>query len=155
MIDHSVKSKDCEIQFRGELIAQGDNTVTFEDATSYCMSARAYAIDGGGYVSSLECRFPESDEDPYLVFEEIDLLQDVENFFYVFESNEIFSEGMKSLGDDHELIASRLKRLSTQYEKMVFDFLDQFQAEAAARGTQDKTKPAPSESTFWKKLGIG
>ena len=133
MIDHTIKSKDCEIQFRGELIAQDDCTVTFEDEHSYCMLVKAYAVEGGGYVSSLECQSPKSDEDPYLVFEEIDLLQDVENFFYVFESEDIFGEGMEALEDDHKLIDSRLKSLSTQYEKMVFKFLDQLHAEAAAR----------------------
>ena len=154
VVQHTIKIKDREFQFEGELIVTGEITVTFDDSSSCCMVARAYAAEGGGYVASLECRFPEGCGDTYWACEEIDSLHDIENFFYVFESDDIFGEGLVPLVNDREQVAKRLKRLSAKYEKMVFDFLDQVQYEAASRGSKDKAKPIPVESSFWKKLGI-
>ena len=155
MVDHTIKTKNREIQFEGELIASGDTTVTFDDSNSCCMVAKAYAVAGGGYVTLLECKFPESCGGKYRTFEEIDSLHDIENFFYVFESDDIFGEGLKPLKNDRDQTAARLKKLSAEYEKMVFDFLDQLHAESAARGLQDKVKAKPAEKSIWKKLGIG
>ncbi|MDB4766216.1 hypothetical protein OAG71_00865 [bacterium] len=154
MVQHTLKIKDREVQFEGELIAVGECTVTFDDSSSYHMVARAYAVEGGGYVSSLECKLPAHCGNTYWACEEIDSVHDIENFFYVFESDDIFGEGLVPLVNDREQVAKRLKRLSAKYEKMVFDFLDQVQYEAASRGSKDKAKPIPGESSFWKKLGI-
>ena len=154
VVQHTINLKDRDFQFQGELIVVGETTVTFDDASSCCMVARVYAVEGGGYVSSLECRFPKGCGDTHWACEEIDSLQDVENFFYVFESDDIFGEGLKPLKNDRDKVAKRLKRLSAEYEKMVFDFLDEVQSEAASRGVEDKAKPIPVESSIWKKFGI-
>ena len=150
-----IKTELGELTFQGELIAEGASTVEFDDGASFCIQPKTYAVEGGGYVSSLQCRFPEGSGKSYFTFEEIDSLEDVEKFFYVFETSEIFDNGMKSLGQDREEIARRLKKLSTEYEKVVFDFLDRLHAEATARGTTDRVKTESKKNSLWKKLGIG
>ena len=150
-----LKSQADELNFRGELIAESESTVTFEDGTSFCLQPKTYAVEGGGYVSSLQCRFPAGSGKSYFSFEEIDCLEDVEKFFYVFETSEIFGAGMKSLSEDRDEVARRLKTLSTEYEKVVFQFLDCLQAEVTARGTTDRVKTDAKKASIWKKLGIG
>ena len=155
MSTYQLKTEVNELDFQGELIAEGASTVTFEDGTSFCIQPKTYAVEGGGYVSTLQCRFPEGSGKSYFIFEQIDSLEDVEKFFYVFETSEIFGEGMKSLSQDRDELARRLKTLSTEYEKVVFDFLDRLHTEAAARGTKDRVITESKKGSIWKKLGIG
>ena len=154
VVQHTIKMKDRELEFQGEQISVGTCIVTFEDKSSCRMTARAYAVEGGGYVASLECNFPEGGGNTYWACEEVDSLHEIENFYYVFESDDIFGQGLKPLGNDHDQVAKRLKILSAEYEKMVFDFLDQVQSEAHVRGTHDKPKTTPAGNSIWKKLGI-
>ena len=62
---------------------------------------------------------------------------------------------MKLLSQDRDKVARRLKKLSAEYEKVVFEFLDRLQAEATARGTIDRVDTEPKKGSIWKKLGIG
>ena len=87
MNELQLKTETNELSFRGELLADAESTVTFEDGTSFCIQPKTYAVEGGGYVSSLQCRFPEGIGKSHFSFEKIDCLEDVEKFFYVFETS--------------------------------------------------------------------
>ena len=154
MTKYSIKSKDREFQFQGELIAHQEATVEFANRESCHMDAKTYALEHGGYVSSLEFLRSDLPDEPIVLFEEIDLTEDVEKFFYVFEPSEVFRETAKSY-EERESTALNSQNLGQAYEKMIFDFLDQFQAETEERGTNDRPKPVKKDGSIWKKLGMG
>ena len=152
--EYLIKSKDREFQFQGELIAQQNAEVEFANGQSCRMDAKTYSLERGGYVSSLEFLRSDQPAQPIVLFEEIDLTQDVEKFFYVFEPSEVFCEKLRTK-DEREDMELNCKKLGQVYEKMIFAFLDQFQEETAARGTKDRPKSQKKEGSIWKKLGIG
>ena len=153
MAEYLIESKDREFRFQGELLASQEATVNLLNDISCQLSATTYAIDDGGYVSSLEFRLSNHPSDPIVLFEEIDVMEDVEKFYYVFEPVEIFKNNSGSV-EEREEIAANCRILSQAYEKMIFCFLDFFQAESELRGTQNKPKPVKTKGLIWKKLGI-
>ena len=154
MTEYSIKSKDREIMFEGELIAQQDAVVELANDESCRMNAKTYSLEGGGYVSSLEFLRSDCLGQPIVLFEEIDLMEDVEKFFYVFEPSEVLGE-KTCTREQRKDMDQNFKKLARVYEQMIFAFLDQFQSEAEARGTKDKPKPAKKEGSIWNKLGLG
>ena len=152
--DYSIKSKDREFQFQGELIAHQEATVKLANDEACQMNAKTYSLENGGYVSSLEFLRSDRPDQQIVFFEEIDLTEDVEKFFYVFEPSEVFGEKGRTQ-EEREDLEQNSKQLGRVYEQMIFAFLDQFQAETAARGTKDKPKPPKKEGSIWSKLGMG
>ena len=154
MTEYSIRSKDREFQFQGELIAHQEATVELANNESCQMNAKTYSLENGGYVSSLEFLRSDCPDQPIVLFEEIDLTEDVEKFFYVFEPSEVFAEKTGTL-EEREDLEQNSKKLGRVYEQMIFAFLDQFQSESETRGTKDKPKPPKKESSIWNKLGMG
>ena len=154
--EHTIRTRDRELVFRGELIAEVEKQVSLDDAISVRVKPQVFAVEGGGYVATLECKFPQGFEDSYQAFEEIEALQDVENFFYLFDPDEIFGDAAAGPEEDVRVVKRRLDHCSTQYEKMIFAFLDVLQLRASALGTTDKPKSSKHKGkSFWQKLGIG
>ena len=153
VVDYSIKSKDREFQFQGELLAQEEAQVELVNEVSCQMSGKTYSIEDGGYVCSLEFLLSDQPNDLIVLFEEIDLTADVEKFFYVFEPAEIFKK-KAGTAEEREQVAQNCKKLGQVYEKMVFALLDQFQTECECRGPKDKPKPEKTKSSLWSKLGI-
>ena len=154
MTEYSIKSKDREFHFQGELIAHQEEAVEFANGESCQMSAKTYSLESGGYVSSLEFLRSDRPDEPIVLFEEIDVKEDVEKFFYVFEPSEVFGEKPRSQ-EECENVKVNSQKLGHVYEKMIFAFLDQCQAETDARGTKDRPKAEKKQGSIWKKLGIG
>ena len=152
--EHLIKSKDREFQFQGELIAQQEETADLANGQSCQIDAKTYAIENGGYVAVLEFLRSDRPDAPVVLFEEIDVTDDVEKFFYVFEPSEVFCE-KASTPEQLQDIEQNCKTLGRLYEKMIFAFLDEFQSETAARGTKDKPKPPKKEGSIWRTLGMG
>ena len=153
MVEYSIKSKDREFQFQGELLAHQEATADLVNEASCKMAGKTYCIESGGYVCSLEFHLSERPDEPIIMFEEIDMLEDVEKFFYVFEPVEIFRKKSASF-EDREQVAQNCRKLGQVYEKMVFALLDQVQTECECRGTKNKPKPVKSKSSLWNKLGM-
>ena len=151
MTEYLIKSKDREFQFQGEVLAHQEATVKLANRVSCQMDAKSYSIESGGYVCSLEFLFSNQPNSPVVLFEEIDAIDDVEKFFYVFEPAEIFEKKAGSV-EAREQVVQNCKTLSQTYEKTIFALLDQFQAESELRGAKDKPKPA--KSSMWSRLGI-
>ena len=152
MAEYSIKSRDREFQFHGDLLAHQEAKADLLNEASCQMSGQTYCIDGGGFVCSLEFLLSNQPNAPIVMFEEIDLMEDVEKFFYVFEPVEIFKKAVTV--EDREEVARNCKRMSQVYEKMVFALLDQFQSECECRNVTDKPKPSKSKSSLWDKLGM-
>ena len=153
MTEYLIKSKTREFSFQGELLAHQEAEVKLANGETCQMDAKTYSLESGGYVSSL--MFLRSANDvPIVSFEEIDMMEDVEKFYYVFEPSEVFSEKART-HEECEQMEQNAQLLGRAYEKMIFAFLDQFQSETAARGTKDRVEPKKKEESIWKKLGIG
>ena len=153
MVEYSIKSKDREFQFQGELLAQEEAQVELINNVSCQMVGRTYCIESGGYVCALEFILSDHAEAPIVLFEEIDSMEDVEKFYYVFEPAEIFDKKAGSV-EEREQVSQNCKRLSQAYEKMIFALLDQFQSECECKGLKDKPKPVKTKSSLWSKLGM-
>ena len=137
MTEYSIKSKDREFQFQGEELAHQEATADLINEVTCQMVGKTYCIESGGYVCLLEFVLSDRPNAPIVLFEEIDIMEDVEKFFYVFEPSEIFDKNPGS-PEDREKVAQNCKKLSQVYEKMVFALLDQFQTECECRGSKDK-----------------
>ncbi len=148
-------TNENQLRFQGELVIESEKVFSLDDRFERKFMAKIYAVMGGGYVSSLQYVTSSPAEKPILIFEEIDFMDDVEKFYYVFEPGEIFSD---SLDLPRELIEQRPalgRQMAKQYESMVFALLDDFRVQVTQRGFLDKPNDqgTPKKSSFWSSLG--
>jgi len=118
------------------------------------MNAKTYALESGGYVCSLKFLRSDRPDQIIVLFEEIDLTEDVDKFFYVFDPSEVLGEKTGNLEQRNDL-EQNFKRVSRVYEQIIFAFLDQFQFETVTRCTKDKPRPPKKDGAIWSKVGIG
>ncbi len=117
---------DKPVSFVGELSNQAEAKVEFSDGIERRFVLKLYAIESGGFVPSIEYLSDAPDEQTGCIAEIVDLVKDIENFFFVFVPEDLLEKTPARNQDRAE--TDRLRRLETAlrktYEQLTFSFLD-------------------------------
>ena len=157
MSEHLIQdSNGNQLRFQGELAAEAGKELNLDDGQARKFLARIYAVEGGGFVSSLQYETSSPGEKPIAVFEEIDFADDVEKFYYVFEPSEIFCNSSELPREVVEQRPVLSKQLAKHYETLVFSLLDDFRAQVLKSGLLNKPNDssAAKKPSFWNSLGM-
>jgi hypothetical protein len=122
---------DHELRFHGELLVESASAVASDDQVQRKFVAKAYAVTGGGFVSSLEYETTSEAEEPINLIEVLDVLEEVEKFFYVFEPDEVFLSNADLTPEDLGKRPALRKRIAAAYEEATFELLEKLQSLAA------------------------
>lgn len=138
-----------ELRFQGDLILERKMQVDLNDYKR-SFGIKVYAVDGGGFVPTLQYTTDSPSEQATRIFENVDTTNDIESFYFVFEINEVLgdSKGMARADLDHRSETSR--KLAKQFETFIFPLLDEIRDTAERRGFVDK--PAEKKKSLWKNL---
>lgn len=130
---------DKPVSFVGELSNQAEANVEVADGTERRFVLRLYTLESGGFVPSIEYISNAPGEQTGCIAEIVDLVKDIENFFFVFVPEDMIEKSAARTRDRDE--AARLRRLETvlrkTYEQLTFAFLDEL--------TEVSAKPADGE----------
>ena len=141
-----------ELQFEGDLILERNGAIEVDKEFERAVSVRVYGIESGGFVSILEYESNSPKETHVKVFEVVDLLKDVECFFFVFEATDVFKEDRIQDRDDVEEQKKVCRAISKRIENLVFELLDDLQSVAQSKGFIDKPAEVKKKS-MWGLLG--
>jgi hypothetical protein len=150
MNDLSIKnSDDVELNFDGELIHQAESVVSLEDGRHRKFLVSAYAVEGGGYVSSIEYQTDCSQEKPVVIFEQTDVFEDVETFFYAFDVCELMLPIKRLSLDEKADRERRTRKISQKFETMMFEFLDAAKRSAEEHHFGDRIEEPAKTGSLW------
>ncbi len=127
-----------ELRFTGELLVESTGDVEFDDQRPRKFIAKTYAVAGGGFVCSLEYQTTSEWEDSINLIESLDLMAEVEKFFYVFEPDEIFVDSQDLPPEELAKRPVLRKRVAAAYEAATFDLLDHLQTVSVPNGLDNK-----------------
>ena len=142
-----------ELRFIGQLIAETEFSVDLDDNAIRKFNLRAFAIDGGGFVAVLQYQTTSDSEENLLSYEDMDQFKDVENFFYVFEANEVFRNFDALRRSDREAAGLICKRIAKAYESSLFKFLDVLRSRCQKQNLADRMEEKPKPSIL-RTLGL-
>ena len=117
---------DKPVSFVGELSNQAEAKVEFSDGIERRFVLKLYTIESGGFVPSIEYFSDAPDEQTGCIAEIVDLVKDIENFFFVFVPEDLLEKTPARNQDRDEI--TKLRRLESvlrkTYEQLTFAFLD-------------------------------
>ena len=142
---------DREFRFQGELILERETPVDLHDEYARSFAIEVYAVEGGGFVSTLEYATASPDEKPIRTFENVDAMKDIECFYFVFETNEVMGESKGLTRAEWDQQIENNRRLEKRFEKFIFPLLDEIRDTAERQGFIDK--PIEQKKSLWKLLG--
>ena len=143
-----------ELRFTGQLVAETSFNADFKDEEKREFRLCVYAVEGGGYVAMLQYNTTSENEKPLVLYEDLDLFKDVENFFYLFEANEIMRK-LKQVGQtERENLASLARRMVKAYESQMFKFLDLAHSRARQLELGDRLIEQPAKPSILRTLGL-
>lgn len=87
-----LKSNGVEMAFRGELLAKAETERSDSDPSERRFDLRVYRTDDRGFVPIIEFDSTFENENAVTIAEFVDQSHDIENFFFVFEPSEVFTE---------------------------------------------------------------
>lgn len=143
-----------EMRFNGQLIAETQFQVDLDDEEEREFKLQVYATEGGGYVANLQYDTTCPIETPVVNYEDMDLFKDVENFFYVFEANEVMQDLDRLKRSDRELRSLTYKRIAKAYENSMFKFLDVVRNRAHKEKFGDRVVEKPHRPSILRALGL-
>ena len=141
-----------ELQFRGDLILERDDAIEINKEFERSATVRVYGIESGGFVPVIEYDSNSPNETHVIAFEIVDLLKDVESFFFLFEACETFRKTNGLTRDDLDEQKEVGRLISNKIEKLVFGLLDDLQGAAESKGFTDKPAEVKKKS-MWGLLG--
>lgn len=130
--------EDHELRFNGELVIEQTRDIAFEDQYTRRFVARVYAVTGDGFVSSLEYQTTSESEAQINLIEAVDVMEEVEKFFYVFEPDLVLHDSTNLTPEDRVKQPALRKRIAAAYEAATFDLLDKLQDMAVPPEAQSK-----------------
>ncbi|MFK7768401.1 MAG: hypothetical protein AB8B55_14355 [Mariniblastus sp.] len=139
MTEFAIQSSDgTEIRHAGELVHKDSFEVVPNDQITRNFVLDVYAVEGGGFVTSIEFQTSCSREESVKFCEEADNLDEVEKFFYVFDLGEHLLPG-DNLAQPQKLEHSNiLKWLAKEYESRMHAFLEVVNKRIAELGYTDR-----------------
>lgn len=143
-----------ELRFEGQLIAESRFEVDLDDEYDRSFVLQVYAIDGGGFVSTLRYATTSIAEKANFWYEDMDQFKDVENFFYVFEANEVIKGFGQLNRNDREKANLVCKRVAKRYESSMFKFLDLVRRRAIQQKFGDRMIEKSTGSSLLRALGL-
>lgn len=150
MNEYSIQSSDdIELKFNGALIHQDESTFSLDDSFDRKFSATVYAVDGGGFVASIEFQSNCPREKSVLWFEQLDSFEDVEKFYYVFDTAELTLPTNELSRDDTDVRDRISKSISKRFDKLMFQFLEDLKSEAEFHHFGDRVVEPTKATPFW------
>lgn len=143
-----------ELRFNGQLIAETKFGVDFCDDATREFNLRVYAIENGGFVSMLQYDTTSDSEKPLVWYEDMDCFKDVENFFFVFEANEVIRDYDRLNRGNREQSASSCRRIAKAFETSLFQFLDHVRSRASQLKFGDRIAERESKPSILRALGL-
>ncbi len=145
-----VSSESKEFRFIGELVHESKWNAVLDDEQSRSLALDVYAIEGGGFVSAVGFQSAVATEGASNVVEETDCFDEVEKFFYVFDINEVVASVAGASRVEKEQRTFAAKRLAKEYEKLMFQFLEDCKSQIAIKGYLDRVEDRPVKtSSVW------
>lgn len=143
-----------ELKFNGQLVTETRFGVELGDEDVRQFELQVYAVDGGGFVSTLRYATTSEAEKANFWYEDMDLFKDVENFFYVFEANEVIKGFSQLNRNDREKASSVCKQVAKRYEASLFKFLDLVRRRTIQHKFGDRVIEKPTGSSLLRALGL-
>ena len=125
-----------ELRFNGQLITESKFEVDLGDEETRGFDLCVYAIDGGGFVSTLRYQTSSEFENQICWHEDMDQFKDVENFFFVFEANEIIRGYDRMNRSDRTRAASTCRQVANAYDASLYKFLDHVRSDLINRNLE-------------------
>ena len=141
-----------ELQFQGDLILERNSEVVIDKEFERSAAVRVYGIESGGFVPMIRYDSNSQKENSVKAFEIVDLLKDIECFFFVFEATEVFRKMSGLSRNDVNEQKEVVRLISKTIEKLVFELLDDLQSAAESKGFSDKPAEFKKKSV-WGLLG--
>lgn len=146
----SIKSSDdVEVNFSGELIDEVESIVTLEDDCDRKFVIRVYAIESGGFIPTIEYQSNCPFERSVVWFEETDVFEDVEKFFYAFDVSELMLPAKGISHQEKENHRRIIKKLAKNFEPVMFKFLDDAKQKADQNGFVDRAQEPSKPGSIW------
>jgi hypothetical protein len=142
-----------ELCFRGQLISETKIDINLDDQEKRQFNLQVFAVEGGGFVATLLYQSSCDSEQRICWLEDMDQFKDVENFFYVFEANEVILGFDRLNRSDRENAALTCKRIAAGYENSLFRFLDTTRHRANEQKFGDRI-PEKGNLSIFRALGF-
>ncbi len=143
-----------ELRFRGQLIADSEFMVELNDEQQRKFKLQVFGVEGGGFVSTLQYLTSCNSEKSTFLYEDMDLLKDVENFFFVFEANEVIRDLQAMSRVDREQRMLVYRQIAKVYESSVFRFLDVVRNRAKKLKFNDRVVENAEKPSILRTLGL-
>lgn len=143
-----------ELRFSGQLIAETKFDVDLGDEQRRGFDLRVYAIADGGFVSTLRYQSTSELENQIFWYEDMDQFKDVENFFFVFEANEIIPGYDRLSRIDRARAASTCKLIANAYDASLYKFLDRVRNQSYQHNFADRAVEKANRPSILRALGL-
>lgn len=143
-----------EMRFKGQSIEDSTFQVDLDDDESREFKLQVYAVEGGGFVTKLQYETTSENEKSVVLYEDMDLLKDVENFFLVFEANEIMPDLQRINRTDRLHLMSVYRQIAQVYEASMFKFLDLVRIRAWQQKFGDRVIEKVNKPSILRTLGL-
>jgi len=140
-----------ELRFQGNLILERETQVDLHDEFTRSFAIKVYAVEGGGFVPTLEYTTTSPGEKPVRTFENVDTMKDIECFYFVFETNEVRGDWKGLTRAEWDQRTEDNRRLEKRFEKFIFPLLDEIWDTAERKGFVDKQ--VEKKKSLWTLLG--
>ncbi len=115
---------ESKVSFVGELVCKSAGVVEMCDGFNRQFALRLFANESGGFVPAIEYTSDNPNEKTGFVAEIVDLLKDVENFFFVFVADDLLQKQKPVERDQIEARRKLETKLRATYECLSSKFLE-------------------------------